>query len=76
MCVPIPVPQLHWREQVGDLVFTPDGLAVGGLLVRHLVMPGGQNPTFLHPRRTIIHWPYTWQFQYGMHMQARVVHPA
>ncbi|KAK3988518.1 hypothetical protein QBC44DRAFT_101070 [Cladorrhinum sp. PSN332] len=27
-------------EQVGDLCFTPDGIARRGLLVRHLVMPG------------------------------------
>jgi uncharacterized Fe-S radical SAM superfamily protein PflX len=25
--------------QVGDLVFSPDGLAKRGLLLRHLVMP-------------------------------------
>lgn len=28
------------HRQVGDLRFTPDGLACRGLLVRHLVMPG------------------------------------
>ncbi|KAI9652296.1 MAG: hypothetical protein M1831_007082 [Alyxoria varia] len=28
------------HEQVGDLGFTPDGLAKRGVLVRHLVMPG------------------------------------
>lgn len=28
------------HEQVGDLCFTPDGIAKKGLLVRHLVMPG------------------------------------
>lgn len=28
------------RAQVGDLCFTPDGIAKRGLLVRHLVMPG------------------------------------
>lgn len=28
------------HDQVGDLCFTPDGLAKKGLLVRHLVMPG------------------------------------
>lgn len=28
------------HQQVGDLCFTPDGLAKRGLLVRHLVMPG------------------------------------
>jgi putative pyruvate formate lyase activating enzyme len=26
--------------QVGDLVFSPDGLAKRGLLLRHLVIPG------------------------------------
>ncbi len=28
------------HRQVGDLVFDADGLAVRGVLVRHLVMPG------------------------------------
>lgn len=28
------------HAQVGDLCFTPDGIARKGLLVRHLVMPG------------------------------------
>lgn len=28
------------QDQVGDLCFTPDGIAKKGLLVRHLVMPG------------------------------------
>lgn len=28
------------HDQVGDLCFTPDGIAKRGLLVRHLVMPG------------------------------------
>ena len=28
------------HRQVGDLKFTPDGIACRGLLVRHLVMPG------------------------------------
>jgi putative pyruvate formate lyase activating enzyme len=28
------------HEQVGDLCFTPDGIAKKGVLVRHLVMPG------------------------------------
>lgn len=28
------------HAQVGDLCFTPDGIAKKGLLVRHLVMPG------------------------------------
>jgi putative pyruvate formate lyase activating enzyme len=31
------------HEQVGDLCFTPDGLARKGLLVRHLVMPGKED---------------------------------
>ena len=29
--------------QVGDLCFTPDGIAKRGLLVRHLVMPGQED---------------------------------
>jgi putative pyruvate formate lyase activating enzyme len=33
------VPEMH--RQVGDLVLDEKGLAVRGLLVRHLVMPGG-----------------------------------
>jgi len=32
------ISEMH--RQVGDLRFTPDGLACRGLLVRHLVMPG------------------------------------
>jgi putative pyruvate formate lyase activating enzyme len=28
------------HRQVGDLRFTPDGVACRGLLIRHLVMPG------------------------------------
>ncbi len=32
------IAEMH--RQVGDLRFTPDGLACRGLLVRHLVMPG------------------------------------
>lgn len=28
------------HAQVGDLCFTPDGIAKKGVLVRHLVMPG------------------------------------
>ena len=28
------------HDQVGDLMFTPDGIAKRGLLVRHLIMPG------------------------------------
>ena len=42
-------------RQVGDLVFSPTGLAKSGLLVRHLAMPdmvGRRNPitdtTFRH----------------------------
>jgi putative pyruvate formate lyase activating enzyme len=33
------VREMH--RQVGDLMINPDGLAVRGLLVRHLVLPGG-----------------------------------
>lgn len=32
------IAEMH--RQVGDLCFTPDGIARSGLLVRHLVMPG------------------------------------
>lgn len=32
------IAEMH--RQVGDLCFTPDGIACRGLLVRHLVMPG------------------------------------
>ena len=31
------------HAQVGDLCFTPDGIAKRGLLVRHLVMPGKED---------------------------------
>lgn len=31
------------HDQVGDLCFTPDGIAKRGLLIRHLVMPAYQN---------------------------------
>jgi putative pyruvate formate lyase activating enzyme len=31
------------HEQVGDLCFTPDGIAKKGVLVRHLVMPGKED---------------------------------
>ena len=31
------------HEQVGDLCFTPDGIAKKGLLLRHLVMPAYQS---------------------------------
>ena len=33
------------HEQVGDLVLDEDGLAMRGLLVRHLVLPGGFEDT-------------------------------
>jgi putative pyruvate formate lyase activating enzyme len=39
------------HEQVGDLRVNEDGLAVRGLLVRHLVMPGQLEDT-----REIMHW--------------------
>ncbi len=31
------------HDQVGDLCFTPDGIAKKGLLLRHLVMPGHES---------------------------------
>ena len=31
------------HAQVGDLCFTPDGIAKKGLLIRHLVMPGKED---------------------------------
>ena len=36
----------HLNRQVGDLVFSPTGLAKSGLLVRHLAMPDmvGETP--------------------------------
>jgi putative pyruvate formate lyase activating enzyme len=37
------VKEMH--RQVGDLVLDPQGLARRGLLVRHLVMPGGLDET-------------------------------
>jgi putative pyruvate formate lyase activating enzyme len=37
--------------QVGDLVFSPDGLAKRGLLLRHLVMPG-----LLDEGKAILDW--------------------
>lgn len=37
------VREMH--RQVGDLQIDPDGLATRGLLVRHLLMPNGQNGT-------------------------------
>ena len=39
------------HDQVGPLVLSPDGLAVRGLLVRHLVMPGCLDET-----RAILEW--------------------
>jgi putative pyruvate formate lyase activating enzyme len=39
------------HEQVGPLVFDEDGLARHGLLIRHLVMPGGVDET-----RQILEW--------------------
>jgi putative pyruvate formate lyase activating enzyme len=36
---------LEMHRQVGDLVMDDEGVAVKGLLVRHLVMPGGQDET-------------------------------
>lgn len=43
------ITEMH--RQVGDLKFTPDGLACRGLLVRHLVMPG-----LLDESRRIFEW--------------------
>lgn len=37
--------------QVGDLVFSPDGLAKRGVLLRHLVMPG-----LLEEGKAILDW--------------------
>jgi len=39
------------HEQVGDLCFTPDGIAKKGVLVRHLVMPGMEDEG-----REIVKW--------------------
>ncbi|KAK4994247.1 hypothetical protein LTR66_005679 [Elasticomyces elasticus] len=39
------------HDQVGDLCFTPDGIAKKGVLVRHLVMPGKENEG-----REIVKW--------------------
>ena len=39
------------HEQVGPLAFDDDGLAKRGVLVRHLVMPGGLDET-----REILQW--------------------
>ena len=39
------------HAQVGDLSFTPDGIAKKGLLLRHLVMPGKE-----HEGREIMRW--------------------
>jgi putative pyruvate formate lyase activating enzyme len=45
----IAIREMH--RQVGDLVVNEEGLAVRGLLVRHLVMPGGLEET-----RRILSW--------------------
>ncbi|MBN2561086.1 MAG: radical SAM protein [Phycisphaerae bacterium] len=42
---------LEMHRQVGDLHFTPDGVACRGVLVRHLVMPGQLDET-----RAIFRW--------------------
>lgn len=34
---------IEMHRQVGDLCFTPDGLAKKGVLLRHLVMPGKED---------------------------------
>jgi len=39
------------HRQVGDLRFTPDGVACRGVLVRHLVLPG-----LVEDSRRIFHW--------------------
>jgi putative pyruvate formate lyase activating enzyme len=36
---------LEMHRQVGDLVMDEEGVAIKGLLVRHLVMPGGLDET-------------------------------
>ena len=43
------IAEMH--RQVGDLCMTVDGIAVRGVLVRHLVMPGG-----LKESQAIFHW--------------------
>ncbi|HOB76543.1 MAG TPA: radical SAM protein [Phycisphaerae bacterium] len=43
------IAEMH--RQVGDLKFTPEGLACRGLLVRHLVMPG-----LLEESRRVFEW--------------------
>jgi putative pyruvate formate lyase activating enzyme len=43
------ITEMH--RQVGDLCFTPDGLACRGLLIRHLVMPG-----LLQESQAIFQW--------------------
>jgi putative pyruvate formate lyase activating enzyme len=45
----VAIREMH--RQVGDLRFTPDGVACHGLLVRHLVMPNGLSET-----RQIFRW--------------------
>lgn len=42
---------LPTRMQVGDLCFSPDGLAKRGVLLRHLVMPG-----LLEEGKAILDW--------------------
>jgi putative pyruvate formate lyase activating enzyme len=39
------------HDQVGDICFTPDGIARSGVLVRHLVMPGQKEEG-----RQIVEW--------------------
>jgi hypothetical protein len=41
------------HRQVGDLTFSPDGLARRGLLLRHLLMPG---PAMLQEGKEIVEW--------------------
>ncbi|GBF95209.1 pyruvate formate lyase-activating enzyme [Raphidocelis subcapitata] len=41
------------HRQVGDLTFSPDGLARRGLLLRHLLMPG---PAMLREGKAIVEW--------------------
>ncbi|KAF8062789.1 ASC1-like protein [Scenedesmus sp. PABB004] len=43
------IKEMH--RQVGDLAFSPDGLAKRGLLLRHLAMPG-----LAHESRAILEW--------------------
>jgi len=48
-CARNAISEMH--RQVGDLIFTPDGVAQRGLLIRHLVMPGQ-----LEESRRIFQW--------------------